>query len=229
MGYETLVALMDTTPGTQFVSANLLDRKTHRPLAKPYVIKDYGNMRIGVIGLLNDADFPPGTAMLDSTTLEVIPAVEAAQKYIPSLAHKVDAIVLLADLPTATLDSLLKLTQQVDVVISSGALRTGETPSLIEKTHVLGTGSSGYNGHYAMLEFNPAWHDSIGFSQYQDQLTGSYDEGGAWADRLAAFEAKPATPQPISTSPTKITAPTVRPSPTNVKPMPTNKQEPSKG
>ncbi|MFZ5432464.1 MAG: hypothetical protein ACOZB3_01700 [Calditrichota bacterium] len=222
MGYETLEALMDTTQGTEFVSANLLNRETRKPFAKPYVIRDYGTMRIGVVGLLNEADFPAGTAMLDTVRLQVIPAIEAAQKYIPSLAKKVDAVVLLADLPTQALDTLLKVVPEVDMVISAGALRTGETPTVMGTTHVVGTGSSGYNGHYAMLEFNPAWGDSIGFSQYQDQLTGKYDEKSVWVDRLAAFEAAP-KPQPATS---------VRPAspdPRTAKPVPVQpKSEPTK-
>ena len=217
MGYETLVALMDTTPGTQFVSANLVDVNTQKPIAKPYVIKDFGKIRVGVLGLLNEADFPPGTLLLDTTKLKVIPALEAAQKFIPALARKVDAVVLLSDLPSTTLDTILKRLPEIDVVISAGALRTGETAALIEKSQVMGTGSSGYAGHSVTLEFNPAWKDSIGFAQFQDQLTDIYDEQGLWADRQAAFEAKPAvakpvTPPPVQAGSTGSMKPTVIPS-----------------
>ncbi|MBU0509918.1 hypothetical protein KKH27_13935 [bacterium] len=222
MGYETLVTLRDTTPNTDFISANLVDAKTHKPVVKPYVIKDYGSLRVGVIGLLNEADFPPGTALLDTNTLRILPAVEAAKKYIPALARKVDAVILLADLPTNILDTLLAAVPDVDFVISSGALRTGEQPAKIGQTQVIGTGSSGYNGHYAMLEFNPAWDDSIGFSNYQDQLGDTYDEKGLWADRLAAFEAKPSTPQPITPQKSleKSKAPPPGTSVTPIKPAP---------
>lgn len=203
MGYETLVALMDTTPGTQFVSANLVDATTRKPVANPFVIKDYGKIQVGVLGLLNEADFPPGTLLLDTTKLRVIPALEAAQKYVPSLARKVDAVVLLSDLPSTTLDTILKTLPEIDVVISAGALRTGETAARIENAQVVGTGSSGYAGHYATLEFNPAWGDSIGFSSYLDQLTDVYDEQGLWADRQAAFEAKPSVSKPVTPPVTK--------------------------
>lgn len=231
MGYETLVALMDTTPGTEFVSANLVDAATYKPIANPYVIKDYGNLRVGVLGVLNEADFPPGTILLDTTKLRVIPAFEAIQKYVPGLTRKVDAIVLLSDLPSTTLDTILQKVPGVDVVISAGALRTGETAARIENAQVLGTGSSGYNGHYATLEFNPAWGDSIGFTQYQNQLTDVYDEQGLWADRQAAFTAKPAVSKPAVSkpvTPSKIapSKPAVRPSTrsaTPIKPAPTTR------
>lgn len=217
MGYETLVALMDTTPGTQFVSANLVDVNTRKPIAKPYVIKDYGKIRVGVMGLLNEADFPPGTLLLDTTKLKVVPALEAAQKYVPALSRKVDAVVLLSDLPSTSLDSILKHVPGIDVVISAGALRTGENAARVENSQVVGTGSSGYAGHFATLEFNPAWGDSIGFSNFLDQLTDVYDEQGLWADRQAAFEANPALAKPVTppqakTGSTGSMKPTVVPS-----------------
>ncbi|MDD5087669.1 MAG: hypothetical protein PHI18_02570, partial [bacterium] len=146
MGYETLTALMDTTPYATFVSANLLDKKTGKPLASPYVIKDFGKLRVGVLGLLNEADFPPGTALLDTNRLRVLPAVDAARQYVPALARKTDAVLVLADLPTATIDALLAAVPDVDFVISSGALRGGEQPVKIGRTQVGGTGSSGYSG-----------------------------------------------------------------------------------
>ena len=209
MGYETLTDLIDTTKRTDFISANLLDLKTKKPLAKPYVIKDYGTLRVGVIGLINEGDFPKGTSLLDTTRLMIMPHREAAKKYIPSLARKVDAVVLLCELSSAQLDTLLKLVPDVDLVLSTGGIKSGENVSLIGRTRVLGTGSSGYNGHYAMLEFNPAWKDSVGFSSYQEPLTDAYDEQGVWSDKLAAFnaapppQAKPAPQTKTSVKPTQ--------------------------
>jgi 2',3'-cyclic-nucleotide 2'-phosphodiesterase (5'-nucleotidase family) len=208
MGYETLQNLIDTTKRTDFISANLLDLKTKKPVAKPYVIKDYGNLRVAVIGLVNEGDFPKGTSLLDTTRLMIMPHREAAKKYIPSLAGKVDAVVLLCELSSAQLDTLLKLVPEVDVVISTGGIKTGENVSLIGKTRVLGTGSSGYNGHFTTLEFNPAWKDSIGFTAYQEPLTDAFDEKGVWSDKLAAFNAAPPPPpqpKPAPQSKTTVT------------------------
>jgi 2',3'-cyclic-nucleotide 2'-phosphodiesterase (5'-nucleotidase family) len=203
MGYETLRAMLDTIQGTEFVSANLLDLKTKKPLAKPYVIKNYGTLRVGVIGLLNEGDFPKGTTLLDTTRLMIQPYMDAAKKYIPALSRKVDAVVLICELPSAALDTLLKVVPDIDLVISTGALRNGESPVVVGKTRIVGSGASGYTGHYAMLEFNPAWADSIGFRQYQDALSDAYDEKGAWADRVAAFNAAP----PPSAKPAAAVAP----------------------
>jgi 2',3'-cyclic-nucleotide 2'-phosphodiesterase (5'-nucleotidase family) len=64
MGYDALDSLIRATEGakgTRFVSANLVNVKTKRPLTNPTVIKEYGHFRVGLIGLLAEADFPKGS------------------------------------------------------------------------------------------------------------------------------------------------------------------------
>ncbi len=225
MGYETLVSLRDTTKTTKYVSANLLDVKTGKPLFDPYVIKDYGNMRIGVIGLLRDADFPATSSLVDTTVMKVTPTTEAAQKYLPDLMRKTDAVILLCELPTDDIDSLVKQFPDIDIVISTGALRTGETATTIgKKTRLLGTGSSGYNGHYATLEFKPAWGDSVAFADFKDALLDSYEMPGEWTERLAKFEGKSGAAVQPSQSGVKVSpgnAPSL--SPSSKAPAPTTK------
>lgn len=188
MGYDALVALQDTSEGVEFVSANLLDANSNRLLFKPYVIKKYGNMTIGIVGLLRDADFPATSAAIDSTKLKVSSTRDAVDKYLSELKGKVNSIILLCELPSDDIDSLLAGHSEVDLVISSGALRSGEAMTMVRGTRVIGPGSSGYNGHYAMLEFNPSWGDSVAYSDYKDALIDTYEQPGPWLDKLTAFE-----------------------------------------
>ena len=188
MGHETLAALRDTSEGAEFVSANIIDAKKNKLMFKSYVIKDYGNMKVGVMGLVRDADYPAATSELDTNELKVSNTMDAAKKYLPELKNKADAIVLLCELPTADLETLLAEYPFVDFAISTGALRTGESATLMGTTRVVGSGSSGYNGHWAMFEMNPAWGDSMAYSDYRDQLTDTYDVPGELTDKLAAFE-----------------------------------------
>jgi len=221
MGYETLVALRDTSRGTSYVSANLIDAKSKKPLFEPYVIKDYGNMRVGVMGLLRDADFPETSSIVDTNYMRVTSTQAAAAKYLPELIRKTDAVILLCELPTDDLDSLVQKYPDIAVIISTGALRTGETATTMGKTRVLGTGSSGYNGHYATLEFQPSWGDSVGFADFKDALLESYDIPGQWSERLAAFEGKGGSAQTPAPSQLKL-APGENPANT-----PTNTQKKS--
>lgn len=201
MGKKTLESVMDTVRGTKFISANLLDRSTGNPFAEPYMIKEYGNMTVGILGLLNEADFPAGTATLDTTNFKIGAYYDAVKKYVPLLAKKTDVVVLLCELPSTALDTMLPHFPQVDLVVSTGALRGGEQPTKIGNAQVVGTGSSGYSGSSCTLELNPAWHDSMGFVNFTDMLTEAYDTPGMWADRLAAFNTQGSTPQPAGQSP----------------------------
>lgn len=188
MGYETLVTLRDTSKSVEFVSANLVDATKNKLLFEPYAIKDYGNMKVGVLGLVRDADYPATTSVIDTNFLKVSSTREAADRYLPMLKNKVNAIIVLCELPTDDIDSLVKAHPYIDLVISSGALRSGETTTMIGSTRVTGVGSSGYNGHWAKFEFNPAWGDSFAYADYKDALIDTYELPGEWTDKLAAFE-----------------------------------------
>jgi 5'-nucleotidase/UDP-sugar diphosphatase len=70
--------------------------KGRKPFAKPYIIKDFGDVKVAIIGLTTEE-----TKILEPVyvgDLEFIDAAEAAQKYIDELRNKVDLIVLLTHL-----------------------------------------------------------------------------------------------------------------------------------
>jgi len=206
MGYETLVALRDTAKASDYVCANLIDAKSGKPIFDPYVIKDYGNMRVGVLGLLRDADFPATTSLVDTNFMRVTSTMDAAAKYLGEMSRKADAVILLCELPSDDIDSLVKLHDNIDVIISTGALKSGETATLVgKKTRLLSPGSSGYNGHYAMLEFKPAWGDSVALTDFKDALLENYDAAGEWAQKLAAFESKSGTQPAVKSQGSTIT------------------------
>lgn len=237
MGYETIKTLQDSAKkGTEFVSANLLDKKSGKPIVKPYVIKDYGNMRVAVIGLLNEIDFTTASAM-DTTRFKVAPYIETAKKYIPSLAKSCNAVIVLGDLATAAIDTLVKKVPGIDFVISTGSVSSGEALTKIGNARVISPGTSGYNGHYTMLEFNPAWKDSIAFADTSIPLDEAYDETGKWTERLAAFQANPnanamAIPAKSSVAPAPASPKTVAPQPSaqpQGKQVPPTAAKPSNG
>jgi 2',3'-cyclic-nucleotide 2'-phosphodiesterase (5'-nucleotidase family) len=133
----------------------------------------------------------------------VLSYLDAAKKYIPALARKTDAVVVLGELPSAAIDTLVKLLPEIDLVISTGAVKAGETlQSTGKKTRVVGSGSSGYVGHNVVLNFGAAGRDSIAISASSESLTDVYDEPGTWKERLDAFNAQgsaaSASPQPKS-------------------------------
>ncbi len=228
MGKETFLSILDTTK-CDFVSANLLDIKSKKPFVKPYVIRDYGNMRVGVLGLLNDADFPKGSSMLDSTAFAVTSAYDAAKKYVPMLQKKCDAVVLLCELPSTMLDTMCLQIPGIDLVVSTGALKSGEQMMTVGDTRIVGTGSSGYSGHYATIELNPAWKDSAAVVNFSESLTDTYEEKGLWADRVNQFNASPPPAKiPPAKTPGAVPAPGSQGTSPTITPLPTSSSDPTK-
>ncbi len=65
-------------------------------IAKPYVIKDFGNLRVAIIGLTTEE-----TKVLEPLYIEdldIVDAAKIAQRYINGLKNKVDVIILLTHL-----------------------------------------------------------------------------------------------------------------------------------
>jgi 2',3'-cyclic-nucleotide 2'-phosphodiesterase (5'-nucleotidase family) len=204
VGYDALKGLVDTL-GIPLICANLVDTRTNKTVANPYEIRRYGNMTVGIIGLIK-SEGSARTLGADSTRLKILPHMEVAKTLIPKLAAKTDAVVLLCDLATKEIDSLVQIVPQIDVVISTGPLVPASQATRIRGAWCVPTGSSGQNGTVLTLEFNPAWRDSIGHSFADVQLTSDYDganqvsqlveksEQAAAADKGTA---KPAVPRPI--------------------------------
>ncbi len=79
-----------------FLSANIVWEKTGKLFAKPYIIKDFGDLKVAVIGLTTEE-----TRILEPLYLKglkFLDAAKVAQKYIDQLKDKVDVIVLLVHL-----------------------------------------------------------------------------------------------------------------------------------
>jgi len=206
MGVDTLEGIIDTL-GIPVVCANVLDARTQKPVAHPYYIRRYGNMVIGVTCLVNSDD--RRYSNLDTTEYKLLPYLDVARTLIPKLDRKVDAIVLLCDFRNAPIDTLLQVTPQIDVILTTGILRPASRVVYSSRTLLVPTGSSGQNGTALLLEFNPAMGDSLGHDFVNEQLTDEYEGKNVvsplvedWISRSSAKSyAKKASASQASTKP----------------------------
>jgi len=208
LGYDELKGIIDTS-GVPVVCANLVDIHTRKPIAKPYEIRRYGKMVIGVTGFIG-SKITWRSAGLDTTRLTILPYLEVMQSLIPRLDAKTDAIVLLCDLGTKEIDSLLQIVPQIDVVISTGPLVPASQVTRVRGALCVPTGSSGQYGTAITVEFNPAWGDSLGYTFTNVELADEYEAENEVSSLIASWKQsssagkgaiKPATPQPISSTP----------------------------
>ncbi|MBN2601254.1 MAG: hypothetical protein JXR87_04620 [Candidatus Marinimicrobia bacterium] len=99
-----------------FISANLLDSATQRPLFKPYIIKKVSKKKFGIIGVTSLPKAPIKGTMVGDIT-------ESISKYLPEMRKQVDYIILLAYLERD--DEVEFFTQQLDIdfILVSGTFR----------------------------------------------------------------------------------------------------------
>ena len=128
--------------GLTMVSANLLDKKSRRPVFNPYVIKQVGAVKVGVFGLITDkGDLGPG-----KDSLSVEEPLLAARKVVIELKRLgADVIVLMSQLGKAEGEDLVTAVDGIDAAIM------GRNVLLIQKGRMLKSTIGCYGGeqgHY---------------------------------------------------------------------------------
>ena len=96
------------------VSANLLDKKSRKPIFQPYLIKKVGNVKVGVLGLMSDkGDFGPGK---DSLVVDD-PLAVARKSVIDMRRQGAQIVVLLSQLGKVESEDLVSAVDGIDAVM----------------------------------------------------------------------------------------------------------------
>lgn len=81
--------------GFPFVSANFVDRNLF-PIFKPYIVKDFGNLKVGILGLSTEQTNVLEPLYLGNNSIES--AYYAVKQYMPELEEKSDIQIVLGHL-----------------------------------------------------------------------------------------------------------------------------------
>ena len=105
-----------------FISANILDKDTKKPIFKPYVIIQKGEHKIAVTGVAQVRRLRtlPGSKV----TFEIIDPIEALKPVIKELKGKVDSVVLMAHLQFRTLKFLAEEMEGIDLIVGGDGYTT---------------------------------------------------------------------------------------------------------
>lgn len=123
MGRNALISLRDSAAfRTPLLSANLVNAGTGELIFEPYVIHEYSNMAVGIIGLISESAIL-SPAALDGGALRVNSAREAAARCVTELAGKVNSIVLIGELADNDITEIVRANPAIDLVITSGSRR----------------------------------------------------------------------------------------------------------
>ena len=112
--------LLDVTQKAkvQFISANLIDKKTQKGIFKPYLIKEISGLKIGIIGLIDD-QFNLNLQEKDPG-LTISEPLSTSKAFTKSLREKCDLIVVLSQLGESKDKKLAKENPQIDLILGGG-------------------------------------------------------------------------------------------------------------
>ena len=116
-GVEILLQRMSEATFSWVVS-NVVDTQTGRPIggASPYLVRQFGSLRVGIIGLCLSAEEGIARGQLDRVRID--DPFDAAAKYLPLLrSEKVDAIIALTHLTYAEDRALAEQFPDIDVIV----------------------------------------------------------------------------------------------------------------
>jgi len=119
------------------VSANLLDKKTRKPVFQPYIIKKVGGVQVGVFGLITDkGDLGPG-----KDSLAVDEPLATARKIVPEMRRKgATVVLLLSQLGKIETEDLVSAAEGID------AVEAGRNVLLVQKGRMVKNTVACYGG-----------------------------------------------------------------------------------
>jgi 5'-nucleotidase/UDP-sugar diphosphatase len=98
-----------------FLSANLMDKKTEKPLFQPFLIKMVNGLRIGIIGLLTPEVLPHLHKEMEGYFIE--DPIKVATETVNRSLSDCDQIIALAHLNPSEIESLAKKVPQISIII----------------------------------------------------------------------------------------------------------------
>ena len=102
----------------QFISANLVDKKTQKGVFKPYVIKEIAGLKIGILGLIDD-QFNP-TLQEREPGLTILEPLSTTKALTKGLREYCDLIVVLSQLGESKDKKLARENPQIDLILGGG-------------------------------------------------------------------------------------------------------------
>jgi 2',3'-cyclic-nucleotide 2'-phosphodiesterase (5'-nucleotidase family) len=155
-----------------FLSSNILDETSEKPLFKPYLLKEVNGVRIGIFSLLSP-DFFHGPSDHRKKGLVLRPPVETAQAMVNELRPKTDLIILLSHLGYSKDMELARAVQGIHVIVGSHTGINLVYPPVINGTIILQTGPKGMQAgklHLTLFNSEPTFYNMASRRTLEDTL-----------------------------------------------------------
>ena len=171
LGKDSLVEIAKNA-NFPFLSSNVLDEASGKPLFKPYLLKEVNGVRIGIFSLLSP-DFFPGPSDLRKKGLVFRPPVEVAQAMVKELQPKADLLILLSHLGYPKDVELAQAVQGIHVIVGSHTGANLVYAPVVKGTIILQTSPKGmYAGKLDLTLRNnePAFYNAATRKSMENNL-----------------------------------------------------------
>lgn len=137
-----------------FLSSNLINDETGKPLFQPYLLKEINGLRIGIFSLLSQ-DFFTDRGESRTKGLTFSPPIEVAQNMVKQLQPKTDIIILLSHLGYSKDMEVAQSVPGIHIIVGSHTGINLYHAPIIKNTILLQTGSKGmYGGRFDLTFYN---------------------------------------------------------------------------
>jgi len=124
-----------------FLAANLRDPTGALPAyVKPWIVKDVGLARIGIIGLTNPRS-PTIVKASSIVGLTFLPSIETVQKYLPEVRAQSDIVVVLTHIGIDEDSELAQAVPDIDIIVGGHTHLAMRTARTIGKTRIYQAGA----------------------------------------------------------------------------------------
>jgi hypothetical protein len=124
-----------------WLSANIINKTNGKPLFKPTISRNIGNIKVGVVGLTNQL---PANSKLINKNTEIKPWQDALPAIINGLTRDHDFIILLTSLSFRECRKIAKFYPAINLIIQAKNSAAGQPPiNLTETTAMVSTGKKG--------------------------------------------------------------------------------------
>lgn len=122
--------------------ANLIQAKDGRPFTTPYIVKDLGGVRIGVLGLMSSL-FNAHKYKPEDEELLVQDCVGVANQIIPRLRKEADIIVVLGHITMEEAEDLAERVPGIQAIILAWTMGIIDPPLHMKETLIISAGTKG--------------------------------------------------------------------------------------
>jgi 2',3'-cyclic-nucleotide 2'-phosphodiesterase (5'-nucleotidase family) len=100
-----------------FVSSNLISENKNEPWFKNYIIREFGGIKVGILGLISPKSFDALPNRAEITGLRAVSPESVLEKTITRLREEVDAVLLLSHLGQEETDALPHEIRGIDITV----------------------------------------------------------------------------------------------------------------